>query len=715
MADTTFVTGTVIASSWLNDVNDTVYSTVSAENYSTLQEALDTGKVVILKEGKTYPVTSQLTIPSGSGIIGRGTLTFNSTNFTSTTNTVSTSSVVLYALSADKVILRDFKMQGTCAANSYLFPIALRDVEKAYISNVEITGLNAGAAIKIDSCFDVVITENNFHTCEINRTGSTAQLTAISVDDHRVSNVGSERIIITDNTAKNLTVTAGFLATYGYQTDFVNFAVGGKYNVIANNSVDTVGEGVDLFCDESIVMGNNIANAYGVGVKLVHGASRNLVTGNRITNPGLGGIMVAGSSTASQNTDDNLVTGNFISGVNASGAWTADTTYAVACNNDGTYKATNTLISNNHCVNSTGADCNILLGGSGTGNRAIFNTSDSTPTVDISGTNGTGATYLKRGGISNANRFEEVNDSGQQTIRYDDNGTPIARSLKNFGITASTQGIQDVVYFGTGGVQGDVASAWKTITTADWSNAANRSAKMVLQLALAGSTTDVATFDPSSGLTLAGAMNANSGQFGGVVTATRYTAFDSSGKPTFRRDAAAGATFKDNINYGITAANQGLEETWSFGTGGSLVAVAARSCIYAADTFANAGTADAKYLFKLAVNGSEVTVLTIDPSAATPVYDVTNVHFRVATAGYGLRVAEGSNCKQGTATLVGGTVTVSNTSVTANSRIFLTSQADGGTPGFLRVSARVAGTSFTITSSSGTDTSTVAYQIFEPA
>lgn len=86
----------------------------------------------------------------------------------------------------------------------------------------------------------------------------------------------------------------------------------------------------------------------------------------------------------------------------------------------------------------------------------------------------------------------------------------------------------------------------------------------------------------------------------------------------------------------------------------------------------------------------------------------------IQTAGKGLRVAEGSNAKQGAAVLTGGAATVANTSVTANSRIFLTSQADGGTPGFLRVSARTAGTSFTITSSSGTDTSTVAYEIIEP-
>ena len=94
---------------------------------------------------------------------------------------------------------------------------------------------------------------------------------------------------------------------------------------------------------------------------------------------------------------------------------------------------------------------------------------------------------------------------------------------------------------------------------------------------------------------------------------------------------------------------------------------------------------------------------------------VTVGSFSVQTAGQGLRVKEGSNAKQGVAILAAGSVVVANTSVTATSRILLTSNADGGTPGWLRVSARAAGTSFTITSSSGTDTSTVAYQIFEPA
>lgn len=96
------------------------------------------------------------------------------------------------------------------------------------------------------------------------------------------------------------------------------------------------------------------------------------------------------------------------------------------------------------------------------------------------------------------------------------------------------------------------------------------------------------------------------------------------------------------------------------------------------------------------------------------VVTLNGVSFSVHTIGRGLRVAEGSSGMQGVATLAAGTVTVNNANITANSRIFLTSQADGGTPGFLRVTARSVGATFTITSSSATDTSTVAYEIFEP-
>jgi hypothetical protein len=85
----------------------------------------------------------------------------------------------------------------------------------------------------------------------------------------------------------------------------------------------------------------------------------------------------------------------------------------------------------------------------------------------------------------------------------------------------------------------------------------------------------------------------------------------------------------------------------------------------------------------------------------------------ISTIGQGLGIKTGVNSKIGTAVLVAGVVTVANTSVNANSRIIVTGQTDGGTPGALRVSAKIVGTSFTITSSSATDTSTVAWVILE--
>jgi hypothetical protein len=87
----------------------------------------------------------------------------------------------------------------------------------------------------------------------------------------------------------------------------------------------------------------------------------------------------------------------------------------------------------------------------------------------------------------------------------------------------------------------------------------------------------------------------------------------------------------------------------------------------------------------------------------------------VQTAGQGVKIAEGSNAKQGTIVLNGTTaVVVSNTSVTASSRIFMTHQSISGAPGVPYVSARTPGTSFSVTSAASTDLGTVAYEIFEP-
>lgn len=66
-----------------------------------------------------------------------------------------------------------------------------------------------------------------------------------------------------------------------------------------------------------------------------------------------------------------------------------------------------------------------------------------------------------------------------------------------------------------------------------------------------------------------------------------------------------------------------------------------------------------------------------------------------------------------TAPLTAGSITVATTAITANSLVFFTTHTLGTVPvpQSYRVSARTAGTSFTIQSSGGTDTSTVDYWI----
>lgn len=86
----------------------------------------------------------------------------------------------------------------------------------------------------------------------------------------------------------------------------------------------------------------------------------------------------------------------------------------------------------------------------------------------------------------------------------------------------------------------------------------------------------------------------------------------------------------------------------------------------------------------------------------------------LSTLGKGLRIKEGTGARMGVATLVAGTVTIANTSITSSTRIMVSRQDSGGTLGYISCS-RTAGTSFTITSSSASDTSVVAWMLVEPA
>jgi hypothetical protein len=167
-----------------------------------------------------------------------------------------------------------------------------------------------------------------------------------------------------------------------------------------------------------------------------------------------------------------------------------------------------------------------------------------------------------------------------------------------------------------------------------------------------------------------------------------------------------------DINYGHYTKGAGAHR---FLTSGGTLEQLRVSHTATAVNFLNITGAIATASPSVTAQGSDTNIGITYTSKGSAQHTFNNGNVAVNTLGAGLRIKEGTNGTMGVATLVGGTVTVNTTNVTANSRIFVCCQTPGGTPGFLRISARVAATSFTILSSSGTDTSIVAYQIFEPA
>lgn len=119
--------------------------------------------------------------------------------------------------------------------------------------------------------------------------------------------------------------------------------------------------------------------------------------------------------------------------------------------------------------------------------------------------------------------------------------------------------------------------------------------------------------------------------------------------------------------------------------------------------------------FRVTQAGSSLSALNLSGSTLDATF---TGNLRATGVGKGLYMGESANGRMGVAQLSGGQVTVANTSVNSSStRILLTPQnlPGDGVPKAVSVSAIVTGTSFTIKSSSGTDTSNVFWFLVEAA
>lgn len=108
----------------------------------------------------------------------------------------------------------------------------------------------------------------------------------------------------------------------------------------------------------------------------------------------------------------------------------------------------------------------------------------------------------------------------------------------------------------------------------------------------------------------------------------------------------------------------------------------------------------------------------LDSNSPTGSITLSNSDLDIKTVGKGFRIKEGTNAKQGYSdNMISGFVTISNTSITNDSRIFVSRIGNGdiGSAGSPFIVGQTTGVGFTVKSTNINDTARVAFIIFEPA
>ncbi len=352
------------------------------DDTASIQRLLNAGNIVKLRPGLTYHISRRLDVTiNGSGIVSEGTpatlklkRSFDNVNGDEVyALDVRSDSIGIYVGDGvSGVTVKNLVMQKDALDGTYVTAIALRGASQATLQELDISGFSLGGIVSLDSVDSVVVKDTYIHDSWANRyflvpdeNGLTRfpQLTGIVIDDNRLSVAGrprtSRNVRIINNTIRRLRFgrdlysqprvcfrgtgvtithcaeqTIGSLAAYceahpcpivHYQTDGINVMSPGRNFLIDSNTIDTVGEGIDLINnDGTLVSRNNVSKAFAYGIKLVHGTTNVLAEKNFVADVGIAGLSVAGTTIESLgDTLGNVMRFNRLSGVGNIGAYCA--------------------------------------------------------------------------------------------------------------------------------------------------------------------------------------------------------------------------------------------------------------------------------------------------------------------------------------------------------------------------------------------------------
>lgn len=338
-----------------------------ADDTIAIQNALTAGSAVqcsIWLPAGTYKVSSRLVVPTRTGLVSDGSATIYATaagfNNTAVVGAYSNNSAVIDLSGQttapftpnDRQLIQGIRIISEVSDGRAVDAIVARNCTNLRIVDNEIANFPVTRAVVGASIIVGEISRNYIHDCTTSYTGWAPlrpQITGIDIDDDRVNSIVSQRLRICDNIISDLTLGAAVIAYAGYETDGINIQ-NAPGTVISGNRINNVGEGIDTFGSYGVITDNLITDTHSSGIKLIHGASLNVIQGNRIRNTGITGILIAGSDVVGVgDTTKNLVSGNAVENVDYLGVWAAiNVTGGIKMDNTGgLFVARNNLVTGN--------------------------------------------------------------------------------------------------------------------------------------------------------------------------------------------------------------------------------------------------------------------------------------------------------------------------------------------------------------------------------
>ena len=319
-----------------------------AANTRIINAQLSRGARLHLHAGTRIEIARTLKIGSGGGIVGdsstdRPIIFLPAAEFNNTNDVADQGRYGPNAVGIDfsgelsgslrpsaGVDLENLKIVSERKAGRRLRGIVGRNVADCVIRNVEISGFPMAIGIALASARRCRVTGTYIHDfADDTPWRLLPQSTGIEVDNDIIRGIPSSGTTIDHFRIERLRVGGKLLAKWGYQTDSINILSSALETRIADGRISEVGEGIDTFGSNGSIDNVVIDNAYIFGLKFIHGAAGNRASNVSITNPGLAGLIFAGSDWAKKDTAANVVTGIRISNIDPAGVWKANSTAGI--------------------------------------------------------------------------------------------------------------------------------------------------------------------------------------------------------------------------------------------------------------------------------------------------------------------------------------------------------------------------------------------------